>query len=157
MRIKEWMHSPWNQSHENGHLLHHTLDAIRVNCGTIYTLNNGIDPRKLNRFDFGFRLVESMVLPQIKRRSKSGLKFSVIKKIALFTGETINVVNDISFPHSNSLKHITRCKVCKDESRGTNIKASKDKLKKIKTSYQKYGEGHCHNHVVVVIISFNYA
>ena len=36
------------------------LDTMRVNAQTIYSLNNNIQPRKLNLFEFGFQPVKEL-------------------------------------------------------------------------------------------------
>ena len=46
----------------------YVLDIARSNAQTVFALNMGRDPRKLNSYEFGYDLVMELVLPQIRRR-----------------------------------------------------------------------------------------
>ena len=62
------------------------LDVIRINCQSIHSLNHLLDPRKVDSFDFGWKLAMELVLPQMQaRRGKSGLQKNITEKIDMFT------------------------------------------------------------------------
>ena len=44
------------------------LDTNRVNPSTVYALNNNIDLKRVNSFNFGFQIAESLVLLYIFSR-----------------------------------------------------------------------------------------
>ena len=60
------------------------LDIIRVNACSVYAMNNGLDSKKQNSFDFGFQISKSLVTPQIVRRARNGLTSVVLSEIPLF-------------------------------------------------------------------------
>ena len=130
------------------------LDTIRVNAGTIYGLNNTIDPRKVDSFDFIFRLGESLVMPEVSRRPKQGLTSVISAKIRLFTGkvEEANVADHL---YSQTVDVKTRCKICVSETHGADQKYKKDKLKKIKTACQKCGNATCNQHMMHICNTCN--
>ena len=43
------------------------LDTIKVNACTLFLLNKGLDPKKVNSFDFGYQLAEKLVMPVIEQ------------------------------------------------------------------------------------------
>ena len=62
----------------------YVLDSTRVNAQTIFSMNNGIDSRKINAFGFGWRLVHALTTPQIRRRqAETGLQWITKQKIQL--------------------------------------------------------------------------
>ena len=63
--------------------LSYLLDTIRVNACTLFALNKGLDPKKVNSFDFGYQLAEKLVMPAIERRSRNGLSSYVVRKIEM--------------------------------------------------------------------------
>ena len=66
--------------------LSYILDQSRVNASTIWALNKGIDPKKIDFFSFGWFLAESLVMPQVGRRSLNGLSNSTQLKLQLPLG-----------------------------------------------------------------------
>ena len=60
------------------------LDIIRVSACSVYAMNNGLDSKKQNSFDFGFQISKSLVTPQIVRRARNGLTSIVLSEISLF-------------------------------------------------------------------------
>ena len=102
------------------------LDTIQKNSTTLYALNRNMDPKKQSSFEFGYSLAEQLILPQIRRRNKNGLKSNVIKKIEIVTGELkANVENpEPSKPG--------RCRICLDTIKGLSYKTLKHKIGNIK-------------------------
>ena len=43
--------------------LAYLLNTIHVNACSVYAINNGLDPKKQNSFDFGLQLAKSLVTP----------------------------------------------------------------------------------------------
>ena len=70
-------------------VLCYILDTIRVNAQTIYALNKGIDPKKLDSFEFLMDLARDLVLPQMKNKPLDGLQSIILKKRAIFWGLTM--------------------------------------------------------------------
>ena len=61
------------------------LDTIRVNTSTVFALNNGNNPTKINSFQLGFDLAEALVMAHIERRPMVGLTKPIVSKIGMFT------------------------------------------------------------------------
>ena len=66
--------------------LSYILHQSRVNASTIWALNKGIDPKKVDSFSFGWTLAKSLVMPQVRRRSLNGLSNSTQLKVQLLLG-----------------------------------------------------------------------
>ena len=43
--------------------LAYLLNTVHVNVCSVYAINNGLDPKKHNSFDFGLQLAKSLVTP----------------------------------------------------------------------------------------------
>ena len=61
----------------------YVLDTCRMNASTVIALNQSIEPRNTNSFDFGMTLVLQVVRPFVALRSKSGLSKSIPDKIQI--------------------------------------------------------------------------
>ena len=124
------------------------MDTCRVNASTIMALNNGIDPRKLNSFNFGFDLVLELVRPFIEQRSRNGLTSDIVRKIKLVLGEQDVAVcaTALLTPYPPKSGRPRRCEMCKAEIRGPGMKKQKDKLAKQSGQCQSCGKTVCQRH-----------
>ena len=59
------------------------IDTARVNASTLYAMNLGKDPLKLNAFEFGMDVVFGLITPFLKERNESRLSRVTKRKIAL--------------------------------------------------------------------------
>ena len=59
----------------------YVLDTCRVNASTVIALNQSIEPRNTNSFDFEITLVLQLVHTFVTLRSKWGLSKSIQDKI----------------------------------------------------------------------------
>ena len=103
-------------------------------------MNNGLDPKKQNNFDFRFQLVKSLVTPQIIRRPRNGLTSVIWKKISLFMQEKEIIRNSEVFRFSKTMEGRKRCRSCLMNIQGEDQKMKKDELKKVTTQCQRCGE-----------------
>ena len=65
----------------------YVLDTCRVNTSTVIALNQCIEPRNTNSFDFGITLVLQLVCPFVALRSKWGLSKGIQDKIQITFSE----------------------------------------------------------------------
>ena len=65
----------------------YVLDTFRVNASTVIALNQSIEPRNTNLFDFGITLVLQLVHPFVALRSKWGLSKGIQDKILITLSE----------------------------------------------------------------------
>ncbi|XP_041481524.1 uncharacterized protein LOC121428771 [Lytechinus variegatus] len=102
---------------------YYLLDTCRVNAQSILSMNQGLDPRKASSFEFGWDLVESLVVPYIQQRPTVGLPTSVLRKMKFFTGEPVPRERiALAFDKVGSRK---RCTTCVDDSHGEGHKKEK--------------------------------
>ena len=98
-------------------------------------MNNNIDPRKVNSFEFGWKLVEKLTVPHIEARSLNGLSISIQSKMAIVLGRPVT-----------STKR--RCKECLDESHGEGFKKMKDAMQKTVNQCRKCTSALCRKHLI---------
>ena len=124
------------------------LDTTRVNAQTIHALKQNKDPKATDSFDFGWSLAEALIGPHVQRRSKVGLKATILMKMSFIEGpvQPAAPVSGDRVP----LRHQTprRCATCLLEIAGPNYKEKKDKLKKVKTQCQVCSKALCLDHMV---------
>ena len=62
------------------------MDTVRVNGKTLTSLNKGLDPKKVDSFDWGIELATDMVTPFIRRRLANCDKINrdIVMKMELF-------------------------------------------------------------------------
>jgi hypothetical protein len=125
------------------------LDTIRVNAGTIMALNTNTDAKKINSFEFGTELAESLVMPHIRTRNKNGLQSTTILKMKIMTGDPVEkppIPEEPQFPTTGPSKK--RCRMCINSTVGAEHKQTKDTLAKTKSLCQFCGESSCRKHLI---------
>ena len=60
------------------------LDTAKTNAKAIWCLNNNINPRKFDSFDFGWALATQLVYPYFKQRSLAGLQKDIVAKMEVW-------------------------------------------------------------------------
>ena len=113
------------------------LDTVWVNSATLYALNRNMDPKKQSSFEFGYSLVEQLILPQI-RRNKNGFTCNMIRKIEIVT---VEVNANVENPEPNKPGH---CRICFDTIKGPSYKTLKYKTGKA-TGFCARCKSHCCN------------
>lgn len=130
------------------------LDTIRVNSQTIYSLNNGMDPRKVNSFKFGWELAKELVKPfiELRRNETKNLKSHILKKINYILGEPVIAANSTAqkdiLPKQPQVKK--RCHFCIENIKGPGYNEMRDKLAKKNIQCQKCGRVICNDHSIIV-------
>lgn len=99
------------------------LDTARVNTQTVHAIQNDIPVKSVNSFDFGWKLAESLVLPQIQRRSRVGLTKPILLKMDIMAPPRPAAAERA--PEVNRRK---RCSQCLSNILGPDQKKKKDKL-----------------------------
>ena len=98
----------------------YVLDTCRVNASTVIALNQSIEPRNTNSFDFGITLVLQLVRPFVALRSKWGLSKGIQDKIQITLSEPREESYDSSqlcaFPVQSTKQR--RCEVCAAKATG---------------------------------------
>ena len=121
------------------------LDTIRVNASTVFALATKKSPTKINSFDFGVELADSLIRPYLTERSQNGLQSVIQAKMILYTGETVpSRGNEAPHPRISSTKG--RCRSCLSDIQGDGYKAMNDNLPKLKTNCQRCGNKTCAQH-----------
>ena len=127
------------------------LDTIRVNACTVYGLNQKIDPKKVDSFNFIYAIGKALVTPHIERRPRDGLTSVIRRKISLFTGKDDKMdTRNLPAAHEQFIPTKTRCSLCMEEIQGEGMKEKKQKLTKVKTACQKCGNATCKKHFFII-------
>ena len=120
------------------------LDTCRVNASTVIALNQSIEPRNTNSFNFGIILVLQLVRPFIALRSKWGLSKSIQNKILITLSEPREESYDSSqlcaFPVQSTKQR--RCEVCAAEATGR----ERDNTRRVFSQCQRCGKAVCKRH-----------
>ena len=124
------------------------LDTIRVNATTLFALANGKKPQKINSFEFGIKIAETLVKPFVESRSRRGLQKPVLQKIGLFMGTSEVQPNETNLRYDMNAEKRRRCDFCIKEIVGADQKKKKDKLAKITTQCQYCGICLCKKHTI---------
>ena len=138
--------------------LAYVLDTCRVNASTLYSMNQGTDPRKQDSFEFGMKLVMSLVRPYIEMSSRYGLSTEIQAKIKFVLGEPASLLHadssDVScFTLLSEARR--RCEECKKQISGPGAKQAKDKLAKIRSQCQNCGKSICQRHSFCLCSSYH--
>ena len=66
------------------------MDIFRVNGKTLTSLNKGLNPKKVDSFDWGIELATDMVTPYIQRRleNKHSIHKDIVTKMELFLNKS---------------------------------------------------------------------
>ena len=121
------------------------LDTCRVNASTVFAMNTGEDPRAIDSYEFGWKIVAALVHPYIAERSLTGLTHSVKRKIYMFTGEPPKKRVNFQYERTGDRR---RCRMCLEESYGEGHKMAKQHMPKMTSQCQSCGDPTCKNHVV---------
>lgn len=119
------------------------LDTARVNSGTLFALNNNLNPLRQDSFEFGMDIVYSLVTPFISQRNLFRVSRVVKKKVHMFIDDAnIEIAIPDAAGPSRSDKR-ARCDTCK-----RNLKKGElqNKLLSVQDLCQKCGEFICKNH-----------
>ena len=154
---------------ETKKILSYMLDETRVNAGTVYSFNHGEDLRKINTFEFIWKLGKQLILPHMRQRRKYGLQSDILAKMALFLpaegapGGGDDEVSDRDdhgeddddregdgvFPYDKS-RNGKRCHTCIETlPKGAGHKDAKNKLGRPKFKCQVCSKAACEKHLVV--------
>ena len=88
------------------------LDTARVNAGTLFALNQNKNPLQQDSFEFGMKIVYSLVKPFISQRNLLRVSPVVKKKVEMFIGVTDEIVRpDVAGPSRADKR--ARCDTCK--------------------------------------------
>ena len=142
----------------------HVLDTARVNASVIYAVSQKIHitkATKLDSYQFGFDLADSLVSPYICRRSLNGLSNIIILIMSLFLGEKVTRENEavhiraVNVQHSYYADTETKCTGFKSELTGQDGKEDeptkrqkKDHLPKIKLRCQSCAKILCNKYLL---------
>ena len=110
--------------------LAYLLDTIHVNVYNIYAMNNGLDLKKQNIFDFRFQLAKLVVTSQIIRRPRNGLTSVILTKISFFMQKKEIIRNSDVFQYSKTMEGRKRCRLCPMNIQGENQKLKKKQIEK---------------------------
>ena len=102
------------------------LDTARANIQIMLCLKERKDVRKTKSFDIGFDLALSLVVPEIRKRSKVGLNKTVLGKMAAILNDDEDESNNDnvnSFPKLREKR--VNCRTCLDIISGTDYKEKK--------------------------------
>ena len=127
----------------------YVLDTCRVNAGTVYAMNNDLNPRSIKSLEFGLDLAMLLIRPHIECRSLTGLNFSVLRKIEIVLGQKLEKYAKRSsglFPASSEKRR--RCADCLSDIAGEGAKEKKRKMNKQLSQCQKCCKPVCKKHFV---------
>ena len=124
--------------------LAYLLNTVHVNACSVYAINNGLDPKKQNSFDFGLQLAKSLVIPQIIRRQRNEFTSVILRKISPFMQEKEIIRNSEIFQYLIAMKGRKRCRLFQREVQ----KLKKYKLKNLTTQCQRCGETVSNGHSI---------
>ena len=129
--------------------LGYLLDAIGVNASTAPAVNNKVDPKKKESFDFGLELSKSLVKSQIEIRSTNGVNRIVLQKRAFLTDRnTKQSCDGQTNIHPQQSEIRKRCRACLESIQGNDQNLKKDQMKKTKSLCQMCGENFCNEHLI---------
>ena len=124
------------------------LDQCRINSSTVWSLNNRMDPQKVDAFDYGWDMAMSLVYPLIQRRSAIGLNWSTQQKIKVILGAAY-IEENVSKEVHKAEGPRRRCESCLTELRGkANWRENKNSLLKNVTQCQSCEKPKCRNHLL---------
>ena len=102
---------------------YYLLDTARINAQTIWSLNNNIDPRKSDSYEFGMRVARSLIIPSILARPLIGLSSTIRSLCYTVTGNarfmTPSERIDSDELVSASSETASRCHQCLTDIKGT--------------------------------------
>ena len=132
---------------------YYLLDTARINAQTVWSLNNGLNPRTSKSYEFGMMIAKSLILPMVMTRSLNGLSgkirslcYAVTGNARFLTGSEDSKSDEFISALSPSA---TRCRQCLADIRGKpGYSASRDKFPKIKSRCQKCSVNLCRNHLI---------
>ena len=114
-------------------------------------MNQKIDPKKVDSFNFIYAIGKALVTPHIERRPRDGLTSAIRRKISLFTGKDDKMdTRNLPAAHEQFIPTKTRCSLCMEEIQGEGMKEKKQKLTKVKTACQKCGNATCKKHFFII-------
>ena len=97
----------------------YTLDMIRNNAQTIFSMNNGRNPLKTDSLSFGLDVVDALVKPFIESRSLCGLQSKIIQKMELVLEKRMKIIeNERTYPYPSKSENKSRCHMCINECNG---------------------------------------
>ena len=116
----------------------YVLDTCRVNASTVIALNQSIEPRNTNSFNFGITLGLQLVRPFVALRSKWALSKGIQDKIQITLSEPREESYDSSqlcaFPVQSTKQR--RCEVCAAEPTGR----ERDNMGRVFSQCQRCGK-----------------
>ena len=129
--------------------LNYMLDTTRVNSQTIHSLNNGIEVRSRDSFEFGWSLVKELVLPHMKIRSeKPGLQRDLKLRMQTFLDLPVPDSADLPELFDSKTTNRRRCAECLSEIQGKNMKKNKEKLARMESQCQMCKKCICKKHTI---------
>ena len=114
-------------------------------------MNQKIDHKKVDSFNFIYAIRKALVTPHIERRPRDGLTSVICRKISLFTGKDDKMdTRNLPAAHEQFIPTKTRFSLCMEEIQGEGMKEKKQKLTKVKTACQKCGNAICKKHFFII-------
>jgi hypothetical protein len=123
------------------------LDTARINSQTVHALQNAMEPRKINSFEYGWDLAMSLIKPHIRNRSKIGLHSSTKAKINIILGEPVLQVHDHIDQRPILAPKKARCHMCLNNIRGQGYSKKFRALSKLSTLCGACGNCVCKLHM----------
>ena len=77
------------------------LDTARINAQTIWSLNNGLDPRRANSCNFGINVAKALIMPMIVTRPMDGINERVKSICYAVTGNDRFLASSHNIPSEN--------------------------------------------------------
>lgn len=130
---------------------YYLLDTCRINSSTLAAMNEGMNPRLKDSFEFGWGLAEDLTRPFIQQRPVRGLTSPVMKKRRTILQEP-EPRPEVVVAHAAEGER-QRCRVCIEQSKGDGYKQKKKNLAKMRTKCQQCGNTTCKEHSVIICIS----
>ena len=134
---------------------YYLLDTARINAQTIWSLNNGLNPRKTNSYEFGMKVAKALFMPMIMTHPVVGLSSKIrslchiVTGDARFLGSSPDIVGQSDSFDSAVSSNKTRCRQCLAEIHGKpGHKCKKNQLPRIKSTCQKCSSNFCRDHLV---------
>ena len=129
------------------------LDTARINAQTIWSLNNGIDPRQSNSYNFGINVAKALIMPMIVARPMDGINERIRSICYAVTGNDRFLASSNNIPSENlsssQSTKATRCRQCLADIVGKpEYKTNYKKVPQIKSRCQKCQCNMCRNHIV---------
>lgn len=124
------------------------LDTARVNSQTIFGKNTNKDPRSINSFNYGWELVMSLCIPQIRRRKETpGLPQSTIAKIKLLLDDSEPELDAVPEGQPVRAEKRARCSACLDSIQGPGYTNNRSKVKRSRIMCQICKHVACDQHL----------